>query len=287
MNREQRMVGRLRGQRVASEDQRKALRGGGAPQRLQSEGMGSLQYREDVGYKMTDEQYGEHQKRYTAWDEQLKGYTSELSKAGSQISTASKRLGAEKSAREKEIDAAKVRLDQQAQQTMGSLYSKARSGWTNVRVVDPSGHNIEATYKIPKSAIGKLTEMGNDYAWVDGGKNFNLSVVNSGRIRGAETHAALRNAERSLKETFYEKNLPAYTKSRQEIAAGYGTLNKARANLISSYERQLSDLNKQRSTIKGKQQEIGFARSEYEDTVNQARTAYEEKRAKRRALLGA
>lgn len=244
-----------------------------------------MQYRDDVGFRMTDEQYEEHQGKYTAWDEKLTEYSGQLSAENKRLSGALGSLNNEVKAKEAEIDAAKKRLDDAAKSTLNSLYKNERKKWVDVRVVDPSGHKIEATYKIPKSSISALTKMGNDYSWVDGGKNFNLSVVNRGRIRGAETHKALRNAESSLKEKFYEKNLPAYTKSRKEISDGYSTLNKARASLIENYQTEVGNIRGVMGDIKLKQGEISNARTEYDTQIESNRKEYEEKRAKRQALL--
>lgn len=244
------------------------------------------QYREDVGYKMTDEQYEEYKGKYTKWDQDLSGYQEQLTQANSQLKSATNSLNKEKSEKEKEIDAAKARLDKESNKTMSSLYTKQQKNWVTVKTFDTSGTKVEAYYKLPKSVANQVAGVGYDHAWFNNGSVLNIIPKVKGRVRGKELHELLTSTTGQLKEEFYKKNLPSYTKSREEISQGYGQLNSARQSLIENYNQQVSQLSSQKSDVSASMQRIGLARNEYTAATEQRKFDYEEKKKARRALLG-
>lgn len=290
MNRQDRLAMRM--QRTNRQGQQRALAGGNIRAQRGAEARPDfkpLQYREEYGFRMTDEQYGEYTTKVTDWQNQMGQATEQLNAAQGEINTVQGKLDAEMAAKEKEIAAAQQRLDDAAKVTLADSWSKYQSSFVPVRIVDASGNNIEATYRIPKEGIAELTEkLGPAFVsnWVDNGANFNISVrTKDGAIRGDELHNAMNTISSEMESSFYEQNLPNYAAQKQQIAEGYDQLNAARAELISSYQSQVGELNQAKSGI---QSQLGAIENEQKAFTqeNQARAAeYEDKRDLRRALF--
>lgn len=266
-------------------------------------------YYEDVGFRMTEDQYKEYQEKYTSWDTDLQKRQGELSKAQKEINAFRSKLDKEKAAREKEINAAISRLDsaedrlrKQNVPSLDDLYRKERGKWSTVNVMSPDGKTVQGSYKVPS---GKgLNEFAKSM-WKNGyrnqalhGNNLNITVHNSlaKSNRGQELHDSLRDAEKYAKGIFYKEAAPEYRKAQtlaqkqfdqeaRNIRDGYSQLNKARSQLISNYQNRLGELQGHATDIKVGMGNINHARNDYKKQIDLQRSEYEEKRAKRRAML--
>jgi chromosome segregation ATPase len=266
-------------------------------------------YYEDVGFRMTEDQYKEYQGRHTAWDKDLSRRTQKLNQANKQISSVRSQLDKEKAAAEKEINAAIGRLEtaedrlrKQNIPTLDQQWRSAQKSWNNqIRIVDPSGHNIQRVIKVPKQALGKtLNELrgaGFVANMVDNGRNLNVSVRHSsGRIRGQELHDMFNQSLGQAKADWYKQSAPVYRRQvkeaqrafdrqAKEIRAGYSQLNKQRSSLISQYQSQLGNLQSQATDVKLGIKSINNARNDYAKQIAEQKAEYEAKRERRRALL--
>lgn len=319
MDRMQRMGMRAQAQGAPREagDRRQALAGEGATgassmRNARSRDVSKQQtskYYEDVGFRMTEDQYGEYQKNFTKWDEDLAKKQAELGKANNEINKAKSLLNKEKASAEKEIGAAIGRLDtaedrlrKQNIPTLDQVYKSERQKWSEVRVMGPDGKTVQGVYRVPQG------EGLNEFAksmWKQGyrnqamhGKNLNITVHNAlaKSNRGQELHDSLTQAEKFAKGIFYKEAAPEYQKAQKlaqrqfdqearNIREGYSQLNKARSQLISNYQSRLGELQGHATDIKVGMGNISNARNDYKKQIASQRSEYEEKRAKRRAML--
>lgn len=310
MNRQDRLMdrARVRGQSEESQqagfegaDRVSALKGSTAGQQLQQQGTETrrvqpdapAQYREEYGFKMTDDQYGEYKAQETQWDTDMKKYETDLAGYQGDIDSARKGLDREKRKREAEIASAQGRLDKAAKTTTASLWNDAQNTFTEVRVVN--GNQIEQTYRLPKAVVDKLggaLDEAYHSAWIknDQGQkdvfNIDVQAKQGGGKRGKELHESLTSAVQDVHTEFINQALPNLQKNKSKIQSGYAQLNSARAALIGSYNDQLSELYTNETGVKGKQAEIANARSDYEAKLVGYRKEHDQNKAKRRALFG-
>lgn len=159
-------------------------------------------WRDDVGYKMTDSQYNQY-----------------MSETGGALTGSA--LGRTQS----ELEKAKGRLDEASRLTLQGLWEDQMESWVPVRVVDPSGNNVEAVYRLPREAISTLAEnVPTEQNWVDDDKFYNIStrVKESGDIIGQEVHDALTTTLGSLEADFYRTNAKGYTEGMSAVSGAQG-----------------------------------------------------------------
>jgi len=246
-----------------------------------------LVYRDEYGVKMYEDDYQGYKTKEAKWKEDLTGYETQLSESQAEINKTRAALNKENKAKSAEIEAAKKRLDKESKNTIDSAYRKEQRSWLPVRVVN--GNKIEQTYMIPKSALGEISKGFKSYfqGYVDGGRNYNIEVQTKGGggKRGKELHKALGAITTGIKSSFYEKAAKPFAKKKEDISKNYKLLNKARQNLIDSYNSTLSKLYGAETDIKSNQQKINLARTEHQTALGDQKAAYEAKLEKRRALL--
>lgn len=244
------------------------------------------QYRDEYGFKMTDDEYKAFQGKETAWDNELKGYESKIGGYQKEINTARSNLAAEQQAKESEIKSAQSRLDEANKVKLSGLLDQERAGWTKVNVVSGPNHSVEGTYYLPRKGVEQLHTLPYRYQnYKDGQYYISVKAANGGN-RGAELHSALGKAQSDVEKAWIEKAQPEYQKAREAIRTGYDQLNSARAQLINSYNAQLSELYTNETTLLGKQQDITRARSAHQAELDTYKTDYEKRRKGRRALFG-
>jgi len=147
-----------------------------------------------------------------------------------------------------ELQMAKGKIPDSVSQALGSAYNKYASGFVNVNVVDPSGTKIEQTYRLPKEVANNLAATkGLATAWVDNGKNFNVSTrVEGGAIRGKEIHEEMANAVVGVKNNFYEAN-------RDSIAKQLGIANKSVSQAESNLAARQAEIGQANTMLQGTQ----------------------------------
>jgi hypothetical protein len=251
--------------------------------RVGQEQQDAVQYRDEYGFRMTDDQYKGYKGQETAWDRSLTGFSNQLSGYQGQINSARNALSSEKANKERDIAAAEARLDAASKIKLAELYRKERAGWQSVRLVDKN--KVLANYRIPKSGVSQITKMKVAQGYVDGGAHYNIETHGRGDIRD-NLASMLGTVERDVHTAWTNKALPGYNQAKSQIRAGYSQLNAARQNLINSYNNQLSELYTNETAVKGKQAEVGRARSEHSSRLSGYKKEYETKRAKRKALFG-
>ena len=243
-------------------------------------------YREEYGFKMSNDQYKGYKEAETKWDTELAGYTQQLEKGQADIDAARKGLNAEKAAKEKEILAAQARLDKAAAMTGKSLLEEAKKGFMKVQVV--GNGKVEGTYYLPKPALASLQAMPYEHqTWRPEQNLHQIDVKTSQGVLGKELHEALSNAQKEVEISFLEKAMPQLAAQKEAIRTGYDTLNTARANLINAYNDSLSDLYSTETTIKSKAMEIDTARKSHYDRLAGYKADYKKSLKGRRALMGA
>lgn len=125
-----------------------------------------------------------------------------------------------------------------------------RKGLTPVRVVDKSGHNVEATYYIPKEAAEKISKQeGLVSSWH--GPYMNVSVmVQSGKGlvgEGQMIHDTFRDAGIQTEAAYRSKAAPAIAK---QLAKSYKELESYRADLASK-QAKVDSFGREVSTARG------------------------------------
>ena len=239
----------------AIREQRSALRGPSGRGRMRTEGQ-FKQYYEDLGASTTPEQYGD-------WKTSEDLYQSNLKKQQSALSAAKQQYGKAAGDLEKSYDQLPG-----VREALDKSYSSFSKKFVPIRVVDPSGNNVEATYMLPKEVVPTLQEKLGGFAqnWVDDGKNYNISVRHeTGRIRGQEIHDALRGATQDVKTDFYSQALPQVTKElgyAKEQLSGY-------SDQLSTYGGQIAEREAQIARAQSKHDaELKLVRDEYQNKLN-------------------
>jgi hypothetical protein len=170
---------------------------------------------EDIGVSTTEEGAKQYRKR----DAEIK---KDFSERSSVIDKSSKEISSAESSWNKsnqQLQEAKSKMPSSVKGAVDKAYQETQKTFIPVRITDPSGTKVEATYMLPKDvAVSVSASKGVQTAWINqGGKTFlNVLPKSGGRYIGQEMHDALRGATVSVKNKFYEQNTPVIKKQLDE-----------------------------------------------------------------------
>lgn len=210
-----------------------------------AEGKRVKTYYDDYGFAM-------HPEERTA----AEGFKNKVDEVAAQQQGAINQYQSAYSGAKSEADAKAAGILADAQAKAGSI-KKQSVPTVPIRVVDASGKKIEATYNVPREVAEKLAaEKELVSSWVDGGKNFNVSVkTRSGRYLGQELHTMIQGVTNQVNEA--NKIYDSYYDTAKEVAGSQ--IDSLKQDIASQqwiaqagYDQNVSQANAVLSTIKGK-----------------------------------
>lgn len=222
----------------------------GNTERAKHLGRGSfVNFYDDLGISTTQGHAEEIRAQEAQFQAGVKAEKDAIAKAKGQLGTSQADLDKAKKA----LDASKIPGYKDA---LSKAWKQTSSSFVPVRVVDPSGKNVEAVYRLPKESISLLEKEldGFEQKFVDDGKHYNISSRHaSGKIAGQEIHDALRSASQNIYGSFVEKAGPAISKGIQEgtlaQSEGYKTL----AGYQGDLDVAKGNINARRKVLRGMQ----------------------------------
>lgn len=161
---------------------------------------------EDIGVSTTAEGAKQYRERDAAIKEDFAEREKIIGKGAKEIDSAE----SEWQKSNKQLQEAKSKTPSSVKDALDKAYMETQKTFIPVRVTDPSGTKVEATYMLPKDVAVSVTNMGVQTAWINEGKTtyLNVSPKSQGRYIGQEVHDILRGATISVKNKFYEDNTP-------------------------------------------------------------------------------
>lgn len=269
--------------------------GGGGPREIQNK------YRDEYGFRLTNQGYDKLKKERSNLDKQIDTYRTD---ADSQISDAWGVHKEQKDALEAAIKDNQGKLDA-AKKALGSapdindMFNKWYNQDTvNVRVVNEKTGQIEAVVKAPRSVVANFDSKGDKghAAFVDGGKNYNISTSQpKGYGGGTYAHKvalALSNKDELRKQFVTNPEVQkGFSSSINQWRAAEGQVSAAQAALNSTIAEKEGLLRKQETSIKGfetqRDTKIGNVNAQWQGQLDAAKGNYEKTSAKAKKAYGA
>ena len=215
-------------------------------------------YRDDVGWKMSDEAYAGFKEDESKFNTALSGgYDTIKSARATNVADAAK-------VNEQERELSKLKGTD-----LATEYKKYSKSFIPVRITN--GNKVEATYMLPKEAARSLDKkLSKSFftGWFNNGKVLNVDVkARGGKIQGGELHDAFRNGVQNVKASFYKANAGDVKKANKEIAdakaTGASQIANARTNLANSENVLASEYDTLKATEKTRADNIAAFGNDY------------------------
>jgi len=205
---------------------------------------------EDIGVSTT----AEGAKAYREQDKKIKENFATREKGIGQVEGLIAQDETTWAAGNKELQAAEKKMPKSVADAMDKAYAETAKTFIPVRVTDPSGKKVEATYMLPKDvAVSISAKTGGASAWINqNGKTFlNVLPKSGGVTYGQELHDALRGATVQVKNKFYESNMGTIKKSYDESAKNLATSRKNLGDLRTSIDLNKGELTTAKGLLRG------------------------------------
>lgn len=257
-----------------------------------------VNFYDDLGISSTAEGAEKIRGDEAKFQGQLASERAKLRKAQSQASSAQAQLNKARGQVDTSFKQTQAQLNAAKAQIPGfdtaikKAWSSTQKGFVPVRIVDPSGKKVEATYMLPKEAISQIAKStdGFEQKFVDDGKNYNISSRHaSGKIAGQELHDALRGASQDVYGAFVKQASPSVAK---QLGYSVAQLNAATQSSQSQFDKAYGTIGKQQSQLDSAKSQIAASQGllsgtekAREDMWTDVRGKYQQKKDTLRELF--